>query len=191
MISKFILKLLGWTIISEFTDDIRRAVMVVAPHTSNWDFIIGRLVFNAIGLNVKFLIKKEAFVFPLGYFLRKWGGIPVDRHKKTNIVDQVAGNFEGKDELVIIITPEGTRSRVSKWKRGFYNIAKKANVPIVLGFLDYKRKEAGLGPVIKSDKSYEEVASQIEAFYSDKTGKYPEKFNLSAIQAANRGSREK
>lgn len=156
--------------------------MVVAPHTSNWDFIIGRLVFNAIGLNVKFLIKKEAFVFPLGYFLRKWGGIPVDRHRNTNIIDQVAENYEGKDELVIIITPEGTRSRVSKWKKGFYNIAQKANVPIVLGFLDYKRKEAGLGPVIQPDTTYDEVVSILKEFYKDKTGKYPEKFNLFAIQ---------
>ena len=177
---------MGWRIVSEFSSEMKKSVMVVAPHTSNWDFIIGRLVFNVLGLNVKFLIKKEAFVFPLGFFLHKWGGIPVDRHKKTNIVDQVAKNFEGKDELVIIVTPEGTRSRVDKWKKGFYNIAKKAEVPILLGFLDYKRKEAGLGPVIKPDKNYEDAGEMIEAFYRDKTAKNPENFNPDAIRAASR-----
>lgn len=181
MLSKLILKLAGWKIASNFHDEIKRCVLVVAPHTSNWDFIVGRLVFNVLKLNVHFLIKKEAFVFPLGYFLKKWGGIPVERSKKSNLVKQVAKQFEGKQEMVVVITPEGTRSPVKNWKKGFYHIAAQANVPIVLGYLDYKKKEVGLGTIIYPGNHFEDHAAEIKAFYADKTAKHPENFNLQAI----------
>lgn len=181
MLSKLILKLAGWKIASSFHDEIKRSVLVVAPHTSNLDFVIGRLVFNVLKLNVYFLIKKEAFVFPLKYFLKKWGGIPVERSKRSNLVDQVARRFEGQQEMVVVITPEGTRSRVNSWKKGFYHIAAKAQVPVVLGYLDYKKKEVGLGTIIYPGDNYYDHAMLIKAFYEDKTAKYPEKFNPEAI----------
>lgn len=181
MLSKAILKLFGWKIVSNFQGEMKRSVLVIAPHTSNWDFIIGRLVFNVLNLKVKFLIKKEAFGFPLGYFLKKWGGIPVDRYAKNNLVDQVAGKFDNQSELIITITPEGTRSYVKQWKKGFYYIAHKAKVPIVLGFLDYKKKEAGLGPVFYTSGDYEKDIKIIADFYKDKVAKHPEKYNASAM----------
>ncbi|MFO8053928.1 MAG: 1-acyl-sn-glycerol-3-phosphate acyltransferase [Bacteroidales bacterium] len=182
MLSRVILWLMGWKIASRFRSDMRRCVVVMAPHTSNWDFIIGRLVFNVMEVDVHFLIKKEAFRFPLGYFLRRWGGIPVDRGKSGNMVEQVAKYFENRDEMVLVITPEGTRSAVKSLKKGFYYIASKAEVPIVLGFLDYKKKEAGLGPVISPGTEYSGVSRLMENFYRDKTAKHPRNFNLSAIR---------
>lgn len=180
--SKLILKILGWKIVSNFREDMKRAVLVIAPHTSNMDFIIGRLIFNVLKIKVRFLIKEEAFRFPLGYFLKKWGGIPVDRKQKKNMVDRIASYFRDKDEMIIVITPEGTRSYVKHWKKGFYYIAEKANVPIVLGFLDYKKKKAGLGDVFYPGGNYEKDIERIYNFYQDKTAKNPEKFNLSAIK---------
>lgn len=181
MISSWILKRMGWKIKGGFDKDIRRSVLVIAPHTSNWDFIIGRLVFNVLALNVRFLIKKEAFVFPLGPWLRRWGGIPVDRHKKTKLVDQVAAHFKDGGEMIIAITPEGTRSRVKHWKKGFYYIAKKADVPIVLGYLDYDKKEVGLGPVIKPGGDYQQHAQIMKNFYQKITAKHPAQFNPESI----------
>ncbi len=181
MLSRKILELTGWKIKGQFHDETKKAVLIVAPHTSNLDFVIGRLVFNVLGIKVKFLIKKEAFIFPFGFFLKKLGGIPVDRKRKTNIVDQLINEFNESDQLVLIITPEGTRSYVSSWKKGFYYIAKKANVPVVLGFLDYKKKEAGLGPVIWPAGNYDEDSIIIKRFYQNITGRHPEKFNPNAI----------
>lgn len=180
--SGLILKILGWKISGDFQGEMKKSVLVIAPHTSNWDFIIGRLVFNVLQVKVKFLIKKEAFKFPLGYFLKKWGGIPVDRTQKTNLVDQIAQQFNDKNELIITLTPEGTRSYVNQWKKGFYHIAQKANVPIVLGFLDYGKKEAGLGNMFYPSGDYKKDMKLVHEFYRNKTGKHPEKFNLSAIK---------
>ncbi|MGM0647092.1 MAG: 1-acyl-sn-glycerol-3-phosphate acyltransferase [Bacteroidota bacterium] len=180
---------MGWKIKGGFDKDIRRSVLVIAPHTSNWDFVIGRLVFNVLRLNVRFLIKKEAFVFPLGSLLRHWGGIPVERHKKTNLVDQVAAHFKNSNELIIAITPEGTRSRVKHWKKGFYYIAKKADVPIVLGYLDYAKKEVGLGPVIKPGGDYQQDAHIMKTFYQNKTAKHPDQFNLTAITGSTKSNK--
>ncbi len=182
MIPKIILRLTGWKMTGEFTSDIRKCVLVVAPHTSNMDFIIGRMVFNALRVKVRFLIKKEAFVFPLGFFLKKWGGVPVERNRRTNLVEQLVKRFEEADELVLAITPEGTRSRVTSWKKGFYYVAMKSNVPIVLGFLDYGKKVAGLGPVFYPSGDYEKDSRVIQDFYSDKTARYPDKFNIDAIR---------
>lgn len=138
-----ILKWLGWNIHEQQPDGVRKAIICVAPHTSNWDFVIGKITFGYYGIPTKFLIKKDLFFFPLGILLRKLGGVPVDRKKKNNITEQAVQSFKDFDDIFLVFTPEGTRNYNPEWKKGFYHIAMKANVPIYLGFIDYKNKTGG------------------------------------------------
>ena len=117
-----------------------KCILCVAPHTSNWDFIYGQLYYRAKGRTANFLMKKEWFFWPLGMLFRKLGGIPVYRSKKNSLTDLLAERIKGMTHFELAITPEGTRSRVDKWKRGFYFIAQKAGIPIQLFDLDYKNK---------------------------------------------------
>ena len=177
-ISKFILKAFGWKIIANITPEIKKSVLIVAPHTSNWDFVIRRMVYFALNVNVKFLIKKEFFRFPLDQILKKLGGIPVKRDSANLVVNHIVNILKKNDSLIITITPEGTRKYNAHWKKGFYHIAQSAKVPIVLGYLDYKKKEAGIGHVIYTSGNFDKDFKFIEDFYRDKTAKYPDKFNL-------------
>ncbi|MBU1369418.1 MAG: 1-acyl-sn-glycerol-3-phosphate acyltransferase [Bacteroidetes bacterium] len=178
-LSRLILRLTGWKINGEMPSHIQKCVILAAPHTSNWDFFYGRLAYFILGVPVKFLIKKESFQNPLGGLLKKLGGIPVDRGRHTNLVENIARLFHTQKQLNVVITPEGTRKLVKEWKKGFYYIALKANVPIVLGFLDYDKKEAGFGLVIYPSGDFQKDLTAIETFYQDKTARYPENFNLS------------
>ncbi len=178
-IAKFLLKLFGWKVVINIPPDAKKFVVMMAPHTSNWDFLLGWLGYMSIGVDANYLIKKEAFVFPLGPFLKALGGLPVDRQSSTNIVMQVVEMFKERDSLFITITPEGTRSLRHTWKRGFYHIADIAKVPIAFGFLDYKNKIGGIGGMLIPTGDYDADLKTIEAFYADKQAKYPEKFNLS------------
>ncbi len=177
--ARFILKLIGWKVIINMPSDTKKCVVMMAPHTSNWDFLIGWLGYMSIGVDSRYLVKKEAFVFPFAGILKFIGAIPVDRKASTNIVIQVGDMFKKNDSLFITITPEGTRSLNRNWKRGFYYIAEHANVLIAFGFLDYKKKVGGIGDTLMPTGNYEEDLKKIEAFYSDKTAKYPENFSLS------------
>jgi 1-acyl-sn-glycerol-3-phosphate acyltransferase len=179
--SYIILRLIGWRIVGKMPKGIKKCIMIEAPHTSNIDFILGRLAFYQLGIKARFLIKKELFRFPIGGLLKALGGIPVDRGKKNNMVDYVADLFNKNEELVVIITPEGTRKFNAHWKKGFYHIAAKADVPVLLGFIDYKKKEGGIGPILYPLKDYEKDFALIEEFYSDKTACHPEMFNLSPM----------
>ena len=173
-------KLTGWKIVGTIPDDVRKCVIAVAPHTSIDDFILGRLAYCYLDRNVRFLIKKEFFENPiLKPLLLRLGGIPVDRSRRNNIVTQVAAMYSKCDDLNIIITPEGTRKLVHNWKKGFYYIALKANVPIVMGFLDLKKKELGFGPMFYPSGDYEEDWKLMEAFYRGINAKHPERYNLS------------
>jgi len=178
-ISGFLLWLAGWHIKGSIPPGIKKCVILAAPHTSNWDFVVGRLAYFQLGVPVKFLIKKELFVFPFRGLLIKLGGIPVDRGKRSNLVEEVASLFDHYEQLNVIITPEGTRKRVNNWKRGFYFIAQKANVPLVLGFVDYKTKTTGFGQIIYPSGDFDSDFKIIEDFYKTKTARYPEMFNLS------------
>jgi 1-acyl-sn-glycerol-3-phosphate acyltransferase len=156
--------------------------MIAAPHTSNWDFFYARAAFFLLGIPVKTTIKKEAMFFPMNLVLKFFGVIPIDRNKKSgglskknSMVDAMVQLFDERDKLVIMITPEGTRRYVPRWKSGFYHVAKRANVPIVLGYLDYKKKHAGIGPVIYPGDDIDQDLETIMNFYRGVTGKYPEK----------------
>lgn len=179
-LAKFILRLFGWNTNGALPSGIHKAVIVSAPHTSIWDFIIGRLTFWAIRVNIRFLIKKEAFVFPFGPLLKSLGGLPVERGNASRMVDQVVKMFRKEESLVIVITPEGTRKRVDKWKKGFYIIALRAKVPIALSFINYGNKTGGIGPIITPSGNYEEDLKFMEDFYKEMVACHPDRFNLSA-----------
>jgi 1-acyl-sn-glycerol-3-phosphate acyltransferase len=181
-ISRFILRLTGWRTNAILPEDIVKAVLIVAPHTSYWDFVIGRMTFWSSKLKIRVLIKKEVFFFPLGWFLRRLGGVPVARGQRNNLVEQATELFKQNSTMIIVITPEGTRRKVHHWKKGFYYIAMEAKVPIALGFIDYRTKTGGIGPLIYPTGNYEKDLSVIMDFYRDKKGRYPEKFNLNMLQ---------
>jgi 1-acyl-sn-glycerol-3-phosphate acyltransferase len=181
MISKlagFILKLFGWRTNGKLPEGFTQAVVIVAPHTSYVDFVIGRLTFWGSKVKIRVLIKKEAFFFPLGWFLRRLGGVPVDRGKKNNMITQAAELFKEHPHLMVVITPEGTRKKVRQWKKGFYLIASEAKVPIALAFIDYGTKTGGIGPVIRPSGDYDKDMEFIRDYYRDKKGRHPERFTL-------------
>ncbi len=179
LFAKAILRLIGWQIIGSIPADDKKFIVTMAPHTSNWDFLLGWLGFGSLGLKSKYLVKKEAFFFPLGPIIRWMGAIPVDRGRSTNVVLQVGDLFKHRDNLIITLTPEGTRSLNKNWKRGFYYIAQHAKVPILLGFLNYENKTGGFGPLIHITGDFDKDMEVIESFYKKQTARYPEKFNLS------------
>ena len=174
-LASFIFHSLGWKAVGEIPTGIKKYIILAAPHTSNWDFFYGRLFFLMKGMPIKFFIKKEWYFFPFKYLFNYLGGIPVNRKKKENLTDQVAASFKEHDEFVVMIPPEGTRSYNPNWKKGFYYIAKKANVPIILGYIDYEHKTGGLGPVFHITDNVENDIETIKKFYRNIKGKYPEK----------------
>ncbi len=180
LISRLFLKLIGWTIKGVLPENEKKAVLIAAPHTSGWDFIIGRAGFYSIGIKkVSFLIKKEMFKFPIGPIIKSWGAIPVDRSKNNNTIQIVSKMFEGNENLLLLVTPEGTRKYTEHWKKGFYYIATEAKVPIVLTYVDYAKKEGGIGPVLYPTGNFEKDFKFITDFYRTKSAKYPKNFNLS------------
>lgn len=175
--SRLILRLMGWKITSVIPHGTKKCVIAVAPHTSYWDFVIGRLAYWLLGVKASFLIKKEVFRFPFKRMLLHMGGIPVDRGRSGNMVDTVVEKFRNSDSLFIVITPEGTRKPVKHWKKGFYYIASQAQVPIALGYLDYAKKEGGVGKVIIPNGDIDAQMKEIKEFYREMTPKHPEKFD--------------
>ena len=172
------LKMRGFSFVGHYPDDAKKSIIICAPHTCIEDFVIGRCFFWMEGREAKFLIKKEFFKPGLGWLLKRIGGIPVDRSKGNNMVAKTAVVFRNYDELHIVITPEGTRKRVEKWKRGFYYIAELAQVPVVLGFIDFKTKRCGYGPSFVPSGDFDKDWPMIEDFYRGMQGKVPGWFNL-------------
>lgn len=172
-----ILRLFKWNINTPIQLP-EKCIICVAPHTSNWDFVIGVLVKYALRVKASFFMKKEWFRFPLGHLMRKLGGIPVERSKKTSMTDRMAQEFKNRDHLIMAVTPEGTRSYNTEWKKGFYYIALKANVPIVLAYIDYKKKEVGYTKTFIPTNGVDEDIRTIKEFYKNVTAKYPTKFGI-------------
>lgn len=183
-ISRACLTVSGWRIEGKLPD-IPKYVIVGAFHTSNWDLIIG--VFTLFFLRAKayWIGKDSLFRAPFGSFFRWMGGIPIDRSRSQNMVSQIIKVFEGQEELVIAIAPEGTRRKAPYWKTGFYHIAVGARVPIVLAFMDYRRKVCGIGPVMIPSGSIEADMKEISAYYANVTGRYPENMSPPAIKPSN------
>jgi len=151
-------------------------IICLAPHTSNTDFLIGQLYMRAEGMSINFLMKKEWFFWPLGYFFRSIGGIPVCRSKHTRMTDQLAETAQREKNFRLCVTPEGTRSLNPDWKKGFYFIALKAGLPILLYGLDYKRRMIQCTRTIIPTGDVEQDMKVIKDYFKDFTGKRPELF---------------
>ena len=168
-------KLMGWhTEIS--VERPAKYIIALAPHTSNWDFIMGILYSRAEGFKAEFLMKKDWFFWPLGPLFRQMGGIPVERSRRTSMTDQLAEVAKQRDSFSLCITPEGTRRATSEWKRGFYYIAQKADIPILLYGLDYGKRRIVCTKAIRPDGHVEEQMQEIKQYFIDFRGKHPEKF---------------
>lgn len=158
--------------------------MIASPHTSNWDLLYSLAAFKMMDLPLRFTIKKEWMFFPFNHILGFFGAIPIDRSPKVpgqarlSMVEAMANLFEGKDKICVMVTPEGTRSFRDEWKTGFYFVAKQANVPIALGYLDYAKKEAGVGPLVFPSEDMAGDLRKIMAFYVSIGPKHPEKFSV-------------
>lgn len=173
-LSKLIFKVYGWDLEGGMPLGIKKCIMVAAPHTSNWDFIFARAAFYLMNVPVRFTIKSEFMKFPFGWLLKRMGALPVDRSKNNSLVQGMVKLLDEAEELVILVTPEGTRKYQPRWRKGFYYAALDAKVPIVLGFLDYKNKIAGIGPAVYPTGNVHEDIEKIMAFYRTKQGKFPE-----------------
>jgi 1-acyl-sn-glycerol-3-phosphate acyltransferase len=154
----------------------RRYVLIAAPHTSNWDLAYLLALATLLDVKISWMGKRELFQGPLGWLMRRVGGIPVRRDRRTNMVSQMAEVIERSESIALVVPAEGTRSYTPHWKSGFYQIAREANVPIVMGFLDFARKRGGFGPELVPTGDLSQDMEEIRSFYADKTGKYPENF---------------
>ena len=169
-----LLKLFGWDAVQGLPK-FKKYVLIGAPHTSNWDFVLAMLVALAIGLRFKWLGKHTLFKNPFGYVLKFFGGIPIDRTIHSSVIERVAEMFNNSERLVIAITPEGTRSKTEFWKSGFYYIALNAKVPVAFAFLDYENKKIGVGDHFIPCGDIDADMQIIRNFYSGIKGKRPEK----------------
>jgi 1-acyl-sn-glycerol-3-phosphate acyltransferase len=173
--SKFYLKTFKWK--SNEFPNIDKAIVLMAPHTSMWDFVLGTIYFTSQGRHATVLIKKEAFFWPLGYLLKKMGGIPVDRGKRSGLTEKAIESFDNATgKFYLVITPEGTRKKTKNWKKGFVRIAKAANVPVVLGFLDCKTRSMGVLGFLDMTGTDEQIVERMKRSYIGRTGIYKDKF---------------
>lgn len=165
----------GWKVEGSLPD-CPKMVLIVAPHTSNWDFLVGLMAKFAVRLECRFIAKHSLFWWPLGAFLRAVGGLPVDRSAAGDVVEGAARAFGERERLVLAITPEGTRSRVERWKSGFHRIARAAGVPIALAVFDYRRRIVRLGPAFPASADYDGDLAKMQALVSASMAKRPERY---------------
>lgn len=178
--SNLLYKWMGWKKV--VTVDIpAKCIICLAPHTSNWDLAIGQLYSRAENLKTNFLMKKEWFFWPLGPIFRRMGGIPVWRTKKTSMTDNLAETARKSDSFILCITPEGTRSKNPDWKKGFYYIAHKAQIPILLYGVDYQKKIIQCTKSIVPTGDIEKEMREIKLYFKDFKGKNPEQFTIGNI----------
>ena len=169
------LKAYGWELATDFPYHIKKAVIAVAPHTSNTDFLLGLAVRSVLDLqHIRYLGKEELFRPPFGFVFRKLGGTPVNRKSSTNMVQQVVEQFRAHDEFLLAMSPEGTRSRVDRLRTGFYHIARQAGVPIILVAFNYGKKLVHFAPPFYPGTNEEEDLRQIIVFFAGVQGKVPQ-----------------
>ena len=172
-IARLLLKLGGWTTVGgQLT--IPKAVVIAAPHTSNWDAYWAIVYIVATGNDFRLFAKQSLFWFPLGAVLRRFGCVPLDRSKATSVVRQAIEMFEKNDRFHLALAPEGTRGRATGWKSGFYRIAKGANVPVMLGMMDYQSRRLGIGGRLDLSDDIEADRKALEDYYADIQGYHPE-----------------
>ena len=181
ILAKLILKIIGWKIVLEGdVNNLDRCILVVAPHTSNQEYLLGNLAFWALEKKLKVIIKDDHTKAWYGFIVTSLGGVGIDRSQKNDLVKFVVDEF-AKDDFSVVSTPEGTRSRVPKWRKGFYHMALAAKVPIIVSAGDFKHKEIHLGYEISvkdlETRTYEDIMAEMEEYYKKITPKYPEKWN--------------
>ncbi len=177
---RFLLKIGGWKGVGgELPDD--KCIVIGVPHTSNWDFFWSWVFYKSVGGQANFLVKKEAFFWPVGYLIRKMGGVPIDRSKGANVVMQVVGEFEKRKRLQLAITPEGTRKKTARWKGGFHQIAKMADVPVFLGVFDYGKREIGIIERFELTDDVQADLLRMRRAYKNVVAKHPDKFTVGKI----------
>ena len=172
-LAKLILRVGGWTAVGGQLD-VRKAVVIAAPHTSNWDAVWALVYKVSVGLDIKFFAKHSAFWFPLGVLLRALGGVALDRRRAGSAVNQAIEMFRTEESFYFGLAPEGTRKKTPGWKTGFYRIAIGANVPVYLGFLDFGNKRVGIGPHFELSGDEQADLAVCREFYAGIDGHHPE-----------------
>ena len=183
-ISVLLLRLLGWQV-QGTTPETKKYVLIAAPHTSNWDFPFTLMICFALRLRVYWMGKSSLFPPALGGIMRWLGGIPVNREKSGNLVQSTIDAFHSSERLAVIVPPEGTRGKVSHWKTGFYYIALGANVPILLGYMDFEKKVGGIAQFFYPTGDIDKDMLEIKQFYRGYSGKNPQQFDDQTIKAKN------
>jgi 1-acyl-sn-glycerol-3-phosphate acyltransferase len=151
----------------------RKAVIIAAPHTSNWDFIYYIGLTRDLGIETSFMAKRELFRWPLGRFMRDMGGVEVNRQTGGNYVQGMIDEFNRRDDFLLTIAPEGTRKSVGQWRTGFYHIAMGAKVPLIIGMMDYAKKTGGLALAFMPTGDYAADMARVEEFYRNTTPRHP------------------
>ena len=166
-----ILRAAGWRLVGELPD-VPKLVLIAAPHSSWWDGVFGLLFRSALGVDVSFMAKRELFAGPLGWLLRRLGGIPIERTEAHGVVEQMTLRFAEAQRLWLGITPEGTRKRVDKWKNGFWHIARSAGVPILPVYFDYPSRTIGIGAPFEPGGDLDADLAALRAFYAPWRGRH-------------------
>jgi 1-acyl-sn-glycerol-3-phosphate acyltransferase len=174
LFAKSLLELSGWRLVGQ-APDIARCLIIFAPHTSSWDFPLLLCVRFALGRRVSYLAKQSLFRFPLIGLLRWTGAIPVERAGNHELVSTLADAFRQRNELWLAMSPEGTRAKTDHWKSGFYHVAREAKVPLLLGFIDARKRECGVADLLELSGDMDRDMAQLRAFYSQKQGIVPER----------------
>jgi 1-acyl-sn-glycerol-3-phosphate acyltransferase len=171
-LAKIMMRLAGWRVEGTLPD-LPKFVLIGAPHTSNWDFVLFLGVIFSLRANVHFMGKAELFRFPIGWFFRYCGGVPVDRKKSTGLVEQMVKVSNESEKFILTIAPEGTRHHVQEWKRGFYHIAKSAGIPIVIAVVDGRHKTVRIGQVFHPTDDIEADIKSIQQVFTGVVGIHP------------------
>lgn len=176
VLSKISLKIIRWRVEGSLPTDHKKYVLIVAPHTSNWDFILFIFAVSVLRLQPSVLIKHTLFIGPLGWFLRYCGAIPVNRKQAGSVVTYISDIYAAKEEFVLIITPEGTRSPNAKWKRGFHHVATTAGVPILVVYVDSARRKIGVEGLMKPSEDIDADIQTLKTFFDTKKGLKPQNY---------------
>ena len=176
VLSKIILKIIRWRVDGSLPVDQKKYVLIVAPHTSNWDFFLFVLTVSVLRLQPSVLIKDSLFVGPLGWFLRYCGAIPVNRKQAGSLVNYISGIYAAREEFVLIITPEGTRSPNANWKRGFHHVAKAAEVPILVVYVDSALRTIGIEGLMQPSDDIDADMQKLKTFFDGKKGLKPDNY---------------
>lgn len=177
---RFVLWYGGWKIENQVPESVKKCIVIGAPHTSNWDFVYAIPAMDKMGIiGLRYLIKKEFFFWPFNWLFNATGGIAVDRSKRNDLTAHLKSLIKNSEHIYLLFPPEGTRSRVERWKTGFYYTALETELPIVLGYLDFENRLAGFGKVVYPTGDFNTDMQTIQEFYKDIKGMNPENYNPS------------